>query len=269
MRDDQGGGDRLGAAGLDRCDQGGQPGGVRGEQGLQRGEVEVVAERDGVGDGVRREQLQRDGDVAERQVEVDEADLATAAVGQRGGQVGGQRRLAAAALGREDRDDPPSRPAVARPPDPRRGRASPRRRRCCAARRRSGRTGRARRPPRAPRTAAPRRARRCRCAAGPGRRRGWAGSPASPRPAGGRRPGRSRGRGRRWSSPGIGVQVLAQIVEGVEQLRVADGAAQGSRRRRVEVADRGHGAAEVNSSWLPVTWFGCGTASAPFSASHS
>ena len=67
--------------------------------------VEVVGKRHRVGDRVRREQLQRDRHVAEGQVEVDQADLAPAAVGEGGGQVGGQGRLAAAALGGEDRDE--------------------------------------------------------------------------------------------------------------------------------------------------------------------
>ena len=56
---------------------------MRCQQRLEAGGVQAVGQRDGVGDGVRREELQRDRDVAEGQVEVDQADLAATAVGQR------------------------------------------------------------------------------------------------------------------------------------------------------------------------------------------
>ena len=55
-------------------------------------------------DRVRREQLERDRDVAEGQVEVDQAHLPGAVVGQREREVDRDRGLADAALGREDRD---------------------------------------------------------------------------------------------------------------------------------------------------------------------
>ena len=86
-----------------------QPGRVRSQQRHAPPAASRLSKSgDGVGDGVGREELERDGDVAEGQVEVDEADLAPAAVGQRGREVGGQCRLAAAALGGEDRDEPAS-----------------------------------------------------------------------------------------------------------------------------------------------------------------
>ena len=94
------------APGSKGCDQGGQPGGVRGEQAGEPRLVERPRQRDGVSDGVAREELQRDRHVAEREVQVHEADLAPPPVSQGGGEVGGDRRLPAAALGREDRDDP-------------------------------------------------------------------------------------------------------------------------------------------------------------------
>jgi hypothetical protein len=55
-------------------------------------------------DGVRGEQLERDRDVAEGEVEVDQADLAGALVGQGERQVHCNRGLPDPALGREDRD---------------------------------------------------------------------------------------------------------------------------------------------------------------------
>ena len=57
-------------------------------------------------DGVAREELQRDRDVAEGEVEVDQAHLAGAPVGERERQVDRDGGLADAALGREDGDDP-------------------------------------------------------------------------------------------------------------------------------------------------------------------
>ena len=67
-------------------------------------------------DGVAREQLQRDRDVAEGEVEVDQADLAGALVGQREREVDRHRRLADPTLGGEDGHDPAVRIA---PPGPR------------------------------------------------------------------------------------------------------------------------------------------------------
>ena len=49
--------------------------------------------------------MQHDRDVAEVQVEVDEADLASPAVGEGRGEIACQRGFSAAALGREDRHD--------------------------------------------------------------------------------------------------------------------------------------------------------------------
>ena len=73
---------------------------------IERGAVEVLADRHGVRDRVRREELQRDGDVAEGEVEVEQRHRALAGVGDGRGEVGRERGLAAAALGREDGDDP-------------------------------------------------------------------------------------------------------------------------------------------------------------------
>ena len=70
----------------------------------QRG-VEAVERADRVDDGVLRGQLEHHGDVAELQVGVDEHDRPGAAAGEHDGQVGGDHRLAGAALGGEDRDD--------------------------------------------------------------------------------------------------------------------------------------------------------------------
>ena len=83
-----------------------RPGRVRREQRAHRRLVELVAEPDRVGDAALGHQLQHDRHVAEGEVEVDQADPPGAAGGQRDGDVGGERGLAAAALGREDRDDP-------------------------------------------------------------------------------------------------------------------------------------------------------------------
>ena len=71
---------------------------------LDRSGVEAVAERHGVGDGVRGEELQGDRDVAEREVEVDQADAVASTLGEGHGEVRRQRGLAAPTLGREDRD---------------------------------------------------------------------------------------------------------------------------------------------------------------------
>ena len=102
---DQGGGDRLGGARLDRRDQRRQARASAASAATRPPDASRLSTSGHrVGDGVGGEQLQRDGDVAEGEVEVDEADLAAAAVGQRGREVGGERGLAAAALGREDRD---------------------------------------------------------------------------------------------------------------------------------------------------------------------
>ena len=78
---------------------------MRGHQRGQGRPVEVLADRDGVGDGVRGKELQRDGHVAEREVEVDKGDRALAGVSYGRGEVGREGGLATAALGREDRDD--------------------------------------------------------------------------------------------------------------------------------------------------------------------
>ena len=101
--------DAFRRARLDRRDQRRQAGGVRRQQSGEAGLVERAGQRDGVGDRVRGEELQRDRDVAEREVEVDQADLASPAVGEGDGEVGRERGLAAAALGREDRHDPAAR----------------------------------------------------------------------------------------------------------------------------------------------------------------
>ena len=103
---DQVGGDALRSPRLERRDQRREPGRVRCEQAGEPGLVERAGERDRVGDGVGREELQGDRDVAEGQVEVDQADLLATVLGQRHGEVRRDRRLPAAALGREDRDDP-------------------------------------------------------------------------------------------------------------------------------------------------------------------
>ena len=57
--------------------------------------------------------MQHDGDVAEVEVEVDQGDLGAAAA-EGDGQVGGQERLAAAALGAEDGDHPARGTSLAR-----------------------------------------------------------------------------------------------------------------------------------------------------------
>ena len=104
---DQLGGDQGGRPRLDRRDEGREPGGVRGQQRQDPLGVQGLTERDRVGDRVRREQLERDRDVAEGEVEVDEADLALAAVREHRRQVRRDRGLAAAALRGEHRDDAP------------------------------------------------------------------------------------------------------------------------------------------------------------------
>ncbi len=78
---------------------------VAGQERLQRGQVEQVLGADGLLDRVRREQLQGDGDVAEGEVEVDQADLAGAALGEGEREVDRHRGLADAPLRREDGDD--------------------------------------------------------------------------------------------------------------------------------------------------------------------
>ena len=80
--------------------------GVPGHQRLQQRGVDGVLGADGVLDGVAREQLERDRHVAEGEVEVDQADLAGALVGQREGEVDRHRGLADPTLGGEDGHDP-------------------------------------------------------------------------------------------------------------------------------------------------------------------
>ena len=86
-------------------DEGRQAGGVRRQEARDALGVESVTERDRVGDRVGREQLESDRDVTERQVEVDQADLTLAPVGEHSGEVGGHRGLATPSLRREHRDD--------------------------------------------------------------------------------------------------------------------------------------------------------------------
>ena len=78
---------------------------VPGQQPVEHRQVEGVLGADGLLDRVGREQLHGDRDVAEGEVEVDQAHLAGAALGQREGEVDRHRGLADAALGGEDGDD--------------------------------------------------------------------------------------------------------------------------------------------------------------------
>ncbi len=68
--------------------------------------VEPVEGRHRVDDRVLRRELEHHGDVTELQVGVDEHDRLGCTLGQDDGEVGGDDRLAGAALGREDGDDP-------------------------------------------------------------------------------------------------------------------------------------------------------------------
>ncbi len=79
---------------------------VVGEQRLEDREVEAALEVHGVGDGAGREQLQRDRDVTEGQVEVDQGDALGALLAQGQGEVDRDRGLADATLGGEDGDLP-------------------------------------------------------------------------------------------------------------------------------------------------------------------
>ena len=76
-----------------------------GEQALDHGVVQQLLGADGFLDGVRQEQLHGDGHITEREVEVDEADLAGAVVGEREREVHGCGGLAHPALRGKDRDD--------------------------------------------------------------------------------------------------------------------------------------------------------------------
>ncbi len=97
-------GDPLAGVGVRRCGEHHEGVLVAGEQAIEHLDVDVVLRADRLLDGVRREELHRDRDVAEGQVEVDQADLAGALLGQGEGQVDRDRGLADATLGREDRD---------------------------------------------------------------------------------------------------------------------------------------------------------------------
>ncbi len=81
---------------------------MRGQQRQQRRPVEVGADRHRVGDGVGGEQLQGDARRRRRTGPGRQADLPRP-VGRGAREVGGQRRLAAAALGGEHRDEPAAR----------------------------------------------------------------------------------------------------------------------------------------------------------------
>ena len=110
---DQFGGDALGRARLYRGEQRVEVRAVARDRALDRLSVQAARPRSEVGDPAVREQLQGDGHVTEGKVEVDDAHPPTA-LGEAGREVRRDRRLAAAALGREDRDETPE----ARPPAP-------------------------------------------------------------------------------------------------------------------------------------------------------
>jgi hypothetical protein len=58
------------------------------------------------GDVAFRHELKHDRDIAEGEIQIDEAHPACATSREGNRDVRGERRLATAALGREDRDDP-------------------------------------------------------------------------------------------------------------------------------------------------------------------
>ena len=91
------------------ADQGVEAGGVRLEEDLQGGAVEVAAQAGGVGDGGLRAQPEGAGDVTELEVDVDDRHPTGCRQGESGGEVGGHRRLAGAALGGQHGDDPAPR----------------------------------------------------------------------------------------------------------------------------------------------------------------
>ena len=65
---------QVAALGMSRRGQDGEPAPVAGQQRLEDREVEVLLGGRSLGDGVLRDQLHGDRDVAEGQVEVDHAD---------------------------------------------------------------------------------------------------------------------------------------------------------------------------------------------------
>ena len=102
---DQRRGDPLADVGVARCGKHLDGVLVAGQQRVEQRHVDVALRADRVLDRVGREQLQGDRDVTEGQVEVDQAHLAVALVGERQGEVDRDRGLADAALRREHRDD--------------------------------------------------------------------------------------------------------------------------------------------------------------------
>ena len=97
--------DLLGVAGSNRRQQHLQARPVAGQQRGGAGGVQVASHRQRVHHGPRRVELHADRDVAEREVQVDDAHPVAGPLGQHHAQVGSERGLAAAALGREHGDD--------------------------------------------------------------------------------------------------------------------------------------------------------------------
>ena len=89
---------------LDRRNQDAEARRVLSQQALERLRVERVLHAHRIRDRVHGEELHHDRHVAEREVEVDDAHRAFSVVGQRSGQVGGDRGLADATFGGEHRD---------------------------------------------------------------------------------------------------------------------------------------------------------------------